>query len=61
MVDKDEVLMWRFIDEMRDRNREMGWDCDRAGTWTSVKYNYIGAPCIFIEKGKGKIHIVKPF
>lgn len=57
----DEPLILNFIDEMRDRNKRMGWDCDRAGTWTSVKYTWIGAPCIFYNDGRCEIHSVRPF
>jgi len=59
LVDEPVILM--LINDMRDRNKLMGWNCDRAGAWTSVKYTWIGAPCIFYENKKCKIHSVKPF
>ena len=60
-IDKDEEGMLHFIEEIRDKNKKMGWDCDRPGAWTSVKYVWIGAPCIFFKDSKCEVHSVKPF
>jgi len=45
----------------RQHNELMGRDCDRPGSRASWGYAFIHAPCIFLENGRCRIYVARPF